>query len=62
MAWIARDKSSFFLANGYRDSTIFLFSLNAEITFFPYSGYRSISIGEFYTITENESIASVWKR
>ena len=32
-SWLARDKSSFFLGNEYQDLTIFLFSLNAEITF-----------------------------
>jgi len=36
----------FFLGNEYWDLTIFLFSLNAEITFFLYSEYGPISIAE----------------
>ena len=42
----AKDKSPFFLGNEYQDLTIFLFTLNAEITFFLYSGYGPISIAE----------------
>ena len=36
----------FFLGNEYRDLTIFLFSLNTEITFFLHSEYGPIFIAE----------------
>jgi len=48
----------FFLGNEYRDPTIFLFRLNAEITIFLYSEYGPISIAEKKIVMENESIAS----